>query len=388
MIINVASFGYFGHFLAREMQDLGYLGLFYTNLPASRAYGISKKHLRSNPITAAPYVAGKIGMHRLARYLNWSSIELFDRWVASQMTSCDIFHCFSAFGRKAHQVARDKYGAMTVVERGSSHIGFQDDILREEYGRWGISYPGIDPRVIEKEQYEYNECDYITVQSSFAERTFIARGISAQKLVKLPLGVDLNMFHPVPKEDNVFRVLYAGTISLRKGSLYLLAALQDLRLNNFEFMFNGHVSDEIKNLILPYANCIRSVGTRPFDQLYKLYSQASVFVLPTIEDGFAKVITEAMACGVPVIATTNCGAEDVLTDGKEGFIVPIRDPEAIREKIEFLYENPDFRDQMAAAALDKAKTLLSLSSHGTRAFEAYSTRYKQFQHQFQEILSQ
>lgn len=381
MIINIASFGYFGHFLAREMEELGHLGLFYTNLPAYRAYGITKKYLRSNPLSVAPYMAGKVGMHRLARHLNWPCIELFDRWVASRMTHCDMFHCFSGFGRKAHKVAREKYGAMTVVERGSSHIGFQDEILSEEYGRWSISYPGIDPRVIEKEQCEYDECDYITVQSSFAERTFIERGFPAHKIIKLPLGVDLQMFRPVPKEDKIFRVLYAGTISLRKGSLYLLEALQGLRLNNFEFVFNGHVSDEIKSLILPYSDGIRSVGTRPFDQLYKLYSQASVFVLPTIEDGFAKVITESMACGVPVIATTNCGAEDVITDGKDGFIVPIRDPEAIREKILFLYENPDIRDQMAAASLDKAKVLLGIGSHGLRAFEAYSTRHKQFQNQ-------
>lgn len=380
MIINVASFGYFGHFLAREMQELGHLGLLYTNLPASWAYGMTRKYLRSNPISAVPYLAGKFAMHRLARYLNWPCIESFDRWVASQMSPCDMFHCFSSFGRRAHQMARERYGAMTVVERGSSHIVFQDEILREEYNRWGIPYPAIDPRLLEKEHHEYEECEYITVQSSFSERTFISRGIPAQKLIKLPLGVDLQMFRPVPKEDKVFRVLYAGTLSLRKGSLYLLEAVRNLRLKNFAFVFNGHVSEELQELVRPYADNICSVGTRPFDQLYKLYSQASVFVLPTIEDGFAKVITEAMACGVPVIATTNCGAEDVITDGVEGFIVPIRDSEAIRQKILYLYENPGVRDGMADAALKKAESLLSIRSHGLRAFEIYSSLHKQFQH--------
>jgi len=298
-------------------------------------------------------VVGKIGMHRLARYLNWSSIELFDRWVASQMTPCDMFHCFSVFGRKAHQVARERYGAMTVVERGSSHIGFQDEILREEYERWGISYPGIDPRVTEKEQHEYNECDYITVQSSFAERTFIARGISAQKLIKLPLGVDLKMFYPVPKEDKVFRVLYAGTISLRKGSLYLLAALQGLRLKNFEFMFNGHVSDEVKKLILPYADCIRSVGTRPFDQLYKLYSQASVFVLPTIEDGFAKVITEAMACGTPALVSNVTSLPEVCGDAAL-YCDPF-DIEDITRKLAQILTDNALRQELVRKGFQQAK---------------------------------
>lgn len=378
MIINVASFGYFGHFLAREIQELGHLGKLYTNLPRSRAYGIEKKYLQSNPLSAAPYIAGKLGMHLLAGYLNWPCIEAFDRWVAAELEPCDIFHCFSSFGRTAHKAARDRFGAMTVVERGSSHIQFQEDILRDEHKRWGVPYSGIDPRMIDKEQCEYRECDYITVQSSFSERTFISHGIPERKLIKLPLGVDLKMFRPIPKEDRVFRVLYAGTFSLRKGSLYLLEALRPLHsLKNFEFMFNGHVAQEIRELVRPYAAHIRSVGVRPFDQLYALYSQASVFVLPTVEDGFAKVITEAMACGVPVIATTNCGAEDVFTDGVEGFIVPIRDPEAIRQKILYLYEHPDIRDEMAAAALVKARTLLSIGTHGLRAFERYSSLREQ-----------
>lgn len=294
------------------------------------------------------------------------------------MATCDMFHCFSGFGLKSHKVAHERYGAMTVVERGSSHICFQNEILREEYERWGIPYQDIDSRILEKELQEYEECDYITVQSSFAERTFIDHGIQPHKIVKLPLGVDLQMFRPVPKEDNVFRVLYAGTFSLRKGSLYLLEALHHLHLKNFEFVFNGHISSEIKELVRPYADDIRSVGMRPFNQLYKLYSQTSVFVLPTIEDGFAKVISEAMACGVPVIATTNCGAEDVIEDGREGFIVPIRDAEAIREKISFLYENPDIREQMSVAALDKARKLLSVDTHGFRAYHTYSNLYSQF----------
>ena len=378
MKINVASFGYFGYFLAREMQDLGHLGSLFTNLPRSRAYGILQSHLCSNVLSAAPYAVSKIGFRRAAEYLNWPCIEYFDRWVASRLSPCDIFHCFSSFGLKAHRVARERFGAMTIVERGSSHICFQDEILREEYERWGIPYFGIDERVVAKEQSEYDECDYITVQSSFAERTFISRGTPSSRLVKLPLGVDLQMFRPAIKEDKVFRVLYSGTFSLRKGILYLLEALKNLRLKNFEFVFNGHVDKEINNLVRPFQAYIQSAGTRPFNQLYKLYSQASVFVLPTIEDGFAKVITEAMACGVPVIATTNCGAEDVFTDGVEGFIVPIRDSEAIREKILFLYENPSVRDAMAHAALTKAKSLLSIESHGFRAYEAYSTLHKQF----------
>ena len=94
--------------------------------------------------------------------------------------------------------------------------------------------------------------------------------------------------------------------------------------------------------------------------------------MPTIEDGFGNVIVEAMACGVPVIATTNCGAADIITDGVDGFIIPIRDIRALRDKIIFLYENPEIREQMAVAALIKAKTILSIDSHGDRALNEFN----------------
>ena len=131
-------------------------------------------------------------------------------------------------------------------------------------------------------------------------------------------------------------------------------------------MFNGKIDPEIRDLIFPYLGLINNVGTRPFSELYKIYSQASVFVLPTIEDGFGNVIVEAMACGVPVIATTNCGAADIITDGVDGFIIPIRDIRALRDKIIFLYENPEIREQI------KAKTILSIDSHGDRALNEFN----------------
>ena len=65
-------------------------------------------------------------------------VKIFDEWVAKKMTECDIFHSFSGFGLKSHMSARERYGAMTIVERGSSHIAFQNNILREEYQYWGI----------------------------------------------------------------------------------------------------------------------------------------------------------------------------------------------------------------------------------------------------------
>jgi starch synthase len=78
-----------------------------------------------------------------------------------------------------------------------------------------------------------------------------------------------------------------------------------------------------------------------------------------------------MACGLPVIATTNTGAADLFTDGVEGFIVPIRDLRAIRDKILYLYENPEIRERMDQAAQQRARQMGGWGSCGQLALETY-----------------
>jgi glycosyltransferase involved in cell wall biosynthesis len=102
------------------------------------------------------------------------------------------------------------------------------------------------------------------------------------------------------------------------------------------------------------------------------YSQGSVFVLPSIEEGLALVLSQAMACGLPIIATPNTGAEELITDGREGFIIEARSPQAIQEKIIFLYERPDIRDEMARAALARSNHLGGWESYGKKMMDVYS----------------
>ena len=105
-----------------------------------------------------------------------------------------------------------------------------------------------------------------------------------------------------------------------------------------------------------------------------LYSQASVFVLPSIEDGFGQVIVQAMACGIPVITTTNTGGPDVITDGKDGFIVPIRDSRAIAERLEHLYRHPDAREAMGHAALETVRKWNGWERYTNQVLSTYNQR--------------
>src|SRR5205085_9036426 len=133
----------------------------------------------------------------------------------------------------------------------------------------------------------------------------------------------------------------------------------------------GPVQDEIKPLLRRWEGKARFLGMKRRNELYQYFGQASVLVLPSLEEGLALVQAQAMACGVPVIASANTGASDLFSDGVEGYIVPIRDPEAIRERILRLYEEPALRATMAAAALERVRSIGGWQSYGEQMLAVY-----------------
>lgn len=299
--------------------------------------------------------------------------ELFDRAASGAIVPSDIFVGWSSFSlhslRNAHSL-----GAKTIVERGSSHIEYQRDVLREEYERWGVAPPlGAlpHPRIVEKELREYEEADAISISSQFVKRTFLSANVPERKLIHVPYGVDLTQFRQAPKTDGVFRVVFAGGISLRKGVPYLLKAFSELNLPNSELLFIGTLNEEMRPFFKEYRDRFKWQGHIPQARLHRYYSQGSVFVLPSIEEGLALVIPQAMACGLPIIATTNTGAEDIVRDGTDGFIIPIREVEALKKKILHLYEHPEEQERMGRSAKERVSSGFTWSDYGAKIIRSY-----------------
>jgi starch synthase len=373
MKICIASAGPYHAFdLARQMDRLGHLAHLYTAYPSWRVEGLPKESVSTFPWLMAPtMIANKFGFNRVRDNLNVPMIETFDRWMAERIAPCDVFHCLSSFGLQSHRAAQSQYRALTVCDRGSMHIEVQNEILAEEFARFGAKYPGIDARVVDRELEEYALCDLIMTPSSSALRSFIEKGVPREKLRLNPYGVDLAMFHREPKRDRTFRVLFVGTVSLQKGLPYLFDAMVGLGHPDVELVVIGALEPEMRPIMAKYDGMFRYIGVVARPELYKHYSQASVLVLPSIQEGLALVQAQAMACGVPVIATENTGAADLFSDGVEGFIVPIRDAAAIREKILTLYENPAMREQMGEAAIARVRKIGGWNDYGDRAARYY-----------------
>ena len=380
MRITLSSVGRFHHFdLAKALADRGCLEAFYTGYPRSRVSGVPPPRIKSFPYVVAPMMlAGRYGLPGIARALNWAAAETFDRWVASQLRPCDVLVANESNGRHSYQRAR-KLGAKLVCNCGQGHVEFVRGTLQEEYRRWGARFPDYDRRSLEKRLQEYDEANLITVLSNFAQNTFLDRGIPESKLAVVRPAADLSRFHPSPKRDCIFRVLFVGTLGIRKGLGYLLEALSDLRLSDVELLLIGGLSAEAKSLLARFRDKVpfRAIGFVPRTQLCRYYSQGSVLALPSLVEGLAGVMAQAMACGLPVIATSNAGAADLYTHGVEGYIVPTRDAAAIREKVLLLYENPHRQAQMAAAALRLASQLRHPAAFSNQVVETYRSLVSQ-----------
>jgi starch synthase len=209
---------------------------------------------------------------------------------------------------------------------------------------------------LERKQREVELADHIFVASSMSERSLLDVGIPSDKITVIPYGAPVHYFHPQPKRDATFRVIYAGRLSPRKGAHYLLQAWKDLHLPQAELMIVGS-NMMPPDWFAPYQDLCHQVASVSHMALNQYYSAANVLVFPSLVEGFGLVLTEAMACGIPVITTPNTAGPNLITDGVEGFIVPIRDVDALQEKLEWCYENPDELADMGKAARHRAEAL-------------------------------
>jgi glycosyltransferase involved in cell wall biosynthesis len=375
--ITISVLGRFWLFyLAKQLQDHNLLGRLITSYPKFEAvrYGISPDKVDSLLIHEIHNRAWR----KISRFTEslfnpqYMIFELFDRQAARHiMNQSDIFAGLSGCSLYSLRRAR-QMGAKTVLERGSSHMLYQRTILEEEYARFGLRRTVVHPQVVERELREYQEADFISIPSLFVKETFLQRGVPAAKLLHVPFGVDLTNFYPIPKVDKTFRVIHCGNLSLRKGVHYLLQAFWELKLPGAELWLIGSLPEEIRPFLKQFASpAIRHLGPFPEPELHKYYSQGSVFCLASIEEGLAMVQVQAMACGLPLIITTNTGGADLVREGREGFILPIRDVAALKEKILYCYENQEEVRRMGEAARERVRTGFTWADYGDKMMACY-----------------
>jgi glycosyltransferase involved in cell wall biosynthesis len=330
-------------------------------LDAVICYGNRQKEIPSQFIRPVRFQPAKPLSFLKARYYYTMKRMTLDKAARRYIrrNGCDIFHGWTTECIHSLEEAY-RVGAKTIVERPAPHPAGTKRLLREEYERWGVPFSreegihwlrkidlGYRDDVVAPEEFEL--ADRVVVQSEFGVQSFMEEGFPRERLVLLPRAADIGDFPQLSEERTGFRVLFVGMVCLRKGFLDLARAWADLALPGAELWVVGQVHDEVVPLLKPYRDnpSIKFFG-HVKGGVARWFSGSTVFVLPSIVEGSAKTTYEAMAAGLPVITTANAGS--VVRDGIDGYIVPIRSPATIRDRLLFLYENRDALREMGNLA--------------------------------------
>ena len=296
----------------------------------------------------------------------WVGSEFCRRIVDRGLGNASAVYTFNSAGLELLQFARSR-GVFAVMEQTIAPRVIEGRLIdREEadYPQWALPCCAdpLQRAYSEREQSEWKAADLILCGSEFVRESIGVAGGPVNCCCVVPYGVCLPA--SVPTRDfchKPLRVLTVGAVGLRKGSPYVLAAARAHK-GNAEFRMVGPLD------ITPHAQkslsiLVNLLGAVPRSEIQRHFAWADVFLLPSICEGSATACYEALAYGLPVIATPNTGS--VVRDGLDGYIVPIRDSEAITDRIERLAANRDLLAAMSQSALKRASEY-TLEKYGER----------------------
>jgi len=391
MKVSIIVGGRFHAFeLARELHRAGVLHRLITPYPKfkTRQWDLPDDRVVSLPLSLLLQKAvDRLGGDALSMRGQALFNHLFGQQAAQHLEGSTVIHGWSGVTLPALHWARPRQ-IPVVLERSSSHMRVQCQLLEQEYASLGLAWqPATPTAVVSQELQEYDLASRIAVPSLFVKGSFLGQGTAADRLIHNRFGTNLKSFYPGKKQDHIFRVIYSGHLSVRKGLHHLLRGFQAANLANAELLLVGGATQDTPQLLATADDRVRAIGHVPQPSLVNYYQNSSVFVMASIEEGLAYVQAEAMACGLPLICSTNTGGEDLLRmagvepiqrgggieEYPAGFLVPVRDSDAIATCLRWLAQDGELLQAKRQAALTIAQQELSWRHYGDRARASYQT---------------
>ena len=237
---------------------------------------------------------------------------------------------------------------------------YEVELVKVEEKRWhGWAKCSLEvpEAYFQRREAEWATADLVMVNSEWTRQALIKQGVPESKLAVVPLAFevthdegqetrDKGYGNPETRSRRSLRVLFLGQVILRKGIQYLIESARLLEKEPIHFDIVGAIG--ISDAAVAYAPANMTFhGPVSRDRTEEFYRSADLFVLPTLSDGFALTQLEAMAFGLPVIATPNCG--EVVSDGVDGFIVPASDANALAEAFQLILQDPEKLQAMSEA---------------------------------------
>ena len=196
------------------------------------------------------------------------------------------------------------------------------------------------------------------VASSFSRQTLVEHGVPRERIHVVPYGIDLTRFaapaYRRSTDSRPLKLLFVGTINQRKGIGYLLEALDQLEPGSVELLVCGRVVDDL-SIFRRHRASVEIRASVSEAELMKAYRNADLFVFPSLAEGFAHVLLEAMASGLPVISTTRTAAPDLIEPGVEGYVIEPGRADLLSTCMRWCLEHRWQQAEMGRAARRKAE---------------------------------
>jgi len=291
-----------------------------------------------------------------------STIQIFgfkkvDNLALNYLKDSDVLLALSGCGLKSGNFFKEN-NKIYICERSSSHILFINEILKEEYAKYGIKF-NIDQRIIKRELKEYEQSDFVLVPSKFAQNTFKKYNIFKTKVLTFPSN---NMIFKSKNKkkiffsSNKFKIIYVGSLSLRKGLPYLLDAFNRLNFKGKELHLVGLKTNDYR-LFKHKIDFSKTIlhGHLSQSKVNNLLNKSDVFVMPSLEEGAAIAVAQAMNTGLPVIVTKNTGWEEVVRKKSTGYVIDIRNSKILYQKLNHLIKNKSILEKFSRNSLKYSK---------------------------------
>jgi glycosyltransferase involved in cell wall biosynthesis len=305
---------------------------------------------------------------------------LHDYLVARQLPalkgSIDIIHAWPQGALRTVQVAK-RLGIRTVLERPNAHTRFAYEVVQKECERIGVSLPpgyehAYDAAILKHEEKEFAQTDALLCPSEFVVKTFVDQGFSRERLVRFIYGMDEKKFHPSDKPRDLkggLKMLFVGVCAVRKGLHFALEAwLKSTASKTGRFLIAGDFMPAYREKLTPMLAhpTVEVLGHR--NDIPELMRECDLFVLPSIEEGFGLVCTEAMASGCVPLVSNAC--TDLCRDSENSMVHPVGDVAALTGQMTRLDQDRGLLAQMRAAGLAAVPTF-TWKTAGVSLLQAY-----------------
>lgn len=307
----------------------------------------------------------------IALDLAWELTERwFDRLVARRhLRDVDAVYGYEHAALLTFEGQRAR-GGVRLYEMPICHHRTLEELLEPEYARFPQVRTSYDthlrrmaPRRNRRKDAELRLANLVVTNSTFSRESILRAGVPEDRVVTVPLAAPPVVAARERRDGGPLVFLSAGSQSVRKGVHYLLEAWRRLAPGRGAELWLVGTMQLPARLRAGLPSTVRVRPPLPRAELFDLYRRVDVLVFPSLCEGFGLVITEAMAHGLPVITTPNTAGRDLIEHGRNGLLVPIRDPDALAEAMAWCLGHPA---ELADVGREAARTAAAWQWHDYR----------------------